>query len=212
MNLEDIELSIYDTETTGLPLKKASRTDSRQPHIVQLACLITDGLGNEKRSMNRIIKPQGYTEMDPKAQESHGISFERAMDEGLPRREVLEEFLSMIKPSKVMVAHNKWFDLQLLDFAFIREFRGSSLVVKSKSQFCTMEAYTPIIKLPPTEKMLKYGFGPYKNASLTECHVFCFGEEFEGAHDAMADVRAVKRILFKLPSSAWLPASSGQTQ
>lgn len=207
-----IEVVCYDTETTGLPQKKLSRSDSRQPHIVQLAALVCDGDGNELRSMNKIIKPQGYTAMDPKAEEAHGISFERAMDEGISRKDVLEEFLSLIGPGQLMVAHNKAFDLQLLDFAFLREYQQVSPVIKSKRQFCTMEAWTPIIKIPPTEKMRYYGFGPYKSASLTECYVHCFGVPFENAHDAMADVKAVKAILFKLPKTLWLPDSSGLTQ
>ncbi len=209
---EDFKILAYDTETTDLPHKKLSRSDPRQPHIVQLAALLVDENGNELRSMNRLIKPQGYTKINPKAQEAHGISFEQAMDTGIPRAEALEEFLALAGPCQMMVAHNKAFDLQLLDFAFIREFKQTSPTVKSKKQFCTMEAWTPIIKIPPTEKMRFYGFGPYKNASLTECYVHCFGHEFEGAHDAMADVKAVRDILFKLPKSLWYPDSSGLTQ
>ena len=41
----------------------------------------------------------------------------------------------------------------------------------------------------------RYG---YKRPKLQELHVKCFGEEFDGAHDALADVSATKDCFFHL--------------
>lgn len=204
--------NFYDTETTGLFKKDWTRADRRQPHIVQLACLITDVNGNELIEFDKIIKPIGFTEIPEDAINAHGITFERAMDEGLPRREVLEEFIELCRKCEFMVAHNMWYDLHLLDVACIREFQGTSTVIKSRKQFCSMQAWTPLIKLPPTEKMKKWGFGPYKNASLTEVHEYLYGEGFDKAHNAMNDVRAMKKCFFELPTRPTPTDSNGQTQ
>lgn len=202
----------FDTETTGLPNKKLPIHHHMQPHVIQIACMLTDVDGNELGSMNKLIKPEGFARIDPGAEKAHGISFERCMDEGKPRKEVMEEFISLVKPAWMLIAHNNWFDLQLLRFTFSREPSLDAPAILGKEQFCSMKAWTPIVKIPPTEKMRYYGFGPYKNASLTEVHMHCFGETFDKAHDAMNDVRAMMKCFFKLPERPRPPASSGQTQ
>lgn len=203
--------NFWDSETTGLFDKKWTKADRRQPHIVQLACLITDVQGNELIEFDKLIRPDGYTEIPAEAFNAHGISFERAMDEGLPRKQVLEEFIELCRKCEFMVAHNMWYDLHLLDVACIREFQGTSTVIRKCKQFCSMKAWTPIVKCPPTEKMKKWGFGPYKNASLTEVHEYLFGVGFDKAHDALNDVRAMKKCFFNLPNRPMPTASSGRT-
>ena len=56
---------------------------------------------------------------------------------------------------------------------------------------------TPICKMPPTPKMLAAGFDKFKMPKLIEAHQHLFGEGFDKAHDAMADVMACKRIYFE---------------
>lgn len=50
-----------------------------------------------------------------------------------------------------------------------------------------MKAMTPICKLPGT-------YDDFKWPRLSEAYRFAFNEDFSGAHDAMADVRACLRI------------------
>ncbi len=47
----------------------------------------------------------------------------------------------------------------------------------------------------------------YKWPKLQETYKFLFGEEFEGAHDAMADVRACARIYFELRNRSVISAT-----
>jgi DNA polymerase III epsilon subunit-like protein len=54
-----------------------------------------------------------------------------------------------------------------------------------------MKATTSICKLPGK-------YGDYKWPKLQESHLHFFGKEFEGAHDAMADVRACAAVYWAL--------------
>jgi DNA polymerase-3 subunit epsilon len=61
-----------------------------------------------------------------------------------------------------------------------------------------MEAATPVLNLPPTERMIAAGFDKPKPPKLEECIRHFFNEDLEGAHDAMADVIACRRVYFHL--------------
>src|ERR1051326_4611342 len=50
----------FDTETTGKYEFGLPPDDHRQPHIVQLAALLSDDSGKEIASMNAIIRPDGF--------------------------------------------------------------------------------------------------------------------------------------------------------
>ena len=84
----------YDTETTGIPEWKMPSEDPRQPHLQQVAAALVDAAGQVKRTMNRIVKPDGWV-VTAEMTKIHGITHERAMDEGVPEPEVLEELLAM---------------------------------------------------------------------------------------------------------------------
>ena len=60
------------------------------------------------------------------------------------------------------------------------------------------EAAKQIVNLPPTRKMLDWGFNGPKPPKLEECMKHFFGEEFPGAHDAMVDTRACARVYWRL--------------
>lgn len=49
----------FDTETTGLPNFKIPFNHESQPHICQLAAILTDQNGKIKSELNAIIKPEG---------------------------------------------------------------------------------------------------------------------------------------------------------
>lgn len=192
---------IYDTETTGLFGKGWSLSDPRNPHIVQLALLVVDRKGNDIAVMDRIIKPEFYTSIDAKAVESHGITFERAMDEGMPFEQVVEEFDALMELCSDRVAHNDAFDARLMEIDYYARKRDLS-AFRGKKKHCTMLMSKPIVRMPPTDNMLKYGFTGYKPPKLIEAYMhFNNGVGFEGAHNALNDVRAVKNIFFKMIGS-----------
>jgi DNA polymerase III epsilon subunit-like protein len=63
--------------------------------------------------------------------------------------------------------------------------------VRKAQTYCTMKETTNICKLPGN-------YGKFKWPKLTEAHQHFFGIPVEGAHDAMTDVRACKRIFFEI--------------
>ncbi|MFP5512453.1 MAG: 3'-5' exonuclease [Alphaproteobacteria bacterium] len=186
----------FDTETTGLPLRWAPSSDPGQPHIVQLAALLQSGPDAEAGSMNVIIRPDGYCAMPAKAFETHGISFERAMDEGISRAAALDQFNALMERAETLVAHNIDFDARLMRIAYQRAKMAPAR--ENLPKFCTMAASLHIVNLPPTPKMQAAGFNKPKPPQLKECIAHFFGEELDGAHDALVDVRACARVFFHL--------------
>ncbi len=83
----------FDTETTGLPRNwKAPVSDTANwPRMVQIAWLNFDNDGNLMEQNDFIIRPEGYI-IPSKAASIHGISTERAQEEGYELKQVLEKF------------------------------------------------------------------------------------------------------------------------
>lgn len=179
----------FDTETTGFVRKNIPHNDPLQARCCQLAAILTDMEGNVLEEISHIIKPDGWY-VPYRVAEIHGITTERADKEGIPAREVWSKFTPMVEKAKLCVAHNFAFDNSIMEiesFCAADSFRW--LVGES---YCTMLASTPICKIPATR-----GSG-YKWPKLMEIHQFLFGCEFEGAHDALFDVRATKKVYFEL--------------
>ena len=173
---------VFDTETTGKADFKKAAIDPCQPKMVQLGAILYDPEWFPRLELNLLVKPDGY-EIPEQASKIHGITTEVATKYGWDLADVLCAFNRLVARCGLVAAHNFDYDQLVLNNAWHR----------AKGQFewpkwrCTMKEMTPICKLPGY-------YGP-KWPSLQEAHKFCFQQEFEGAHDAMADVRACGRIL-----------------
>lgn len=178
----------FDTETTGKASFKRPFDHPCQPHIVQLGALLTEDDGTERGVLDAIIKPDGWT-IPKEASDVHGITDEIAERCGIPLISAMSVFSNLLRRAEVLVAHNLAFDNLIVSAAFQRI--GKESVLKEIKKFCTMQATTPICKLPGS-------YGDFKWPKLTEAHFHFFGTHVEGAHDAMTDVRACKRIFFEL--------------
>ena len=185
----------FDTETTGLPdFNYPDRLDY-QPHIVQLAALLTDGDGREHGFFKTLIRPDGW-EIPAAAAAVHGISTGDCAAFGVSIHLAMVLFTKLSANARVIVAHNIRFDAFVTKVEMRR--LGKSEFAVGQDQFCTMEAASPIVNLPPTDRMLAAGINKPKSPRLEECVRFFFDEDLEGAHDAMADVRACARVFFEL--------------
>ena len=184
-------LFFFDTETTGLPrdwkAPLTKRTLANWPRMVQLAWLLCDEAGNELAQACRIIRPQGYT-IPREASRIHGITTERALADGIPLTDALDEVLPQIEKADCVIAHNIAFDEKILGAEFLRLGRSHPLL-KKKTR-CTMKESTDFCALPGS-----YG---YKYPNLTELHRKLFQRAFADAHDALADVRACKAAFYEL--------------
>lgn len=186
----------FDTETTGLPEFRLPSDDPSQPHLVQIAGMLTDADGNMIDEWSTLVQPGPGATMHPKAFEAHGISLERAMDEGVPLAEAWDRFIGLLDQASGVIGHNVPFDIRIMRIAGARA-TGTKWECPLPHR-CTMKMATPIMNLPPTERMRAAGFNKPKAPNLTECMRFFFDENHSQAHDALADVRASKRVYFAI--------------
>lgn len=188
----------YDTETTGLPLFHEPSEDPRQPHIVQLAaCLVDLDTRAAIASMDVIVRPAGWEIPDDVAK-IHGITTEHARDVGVSEDIALGMFRELHR-DRLRIAHNQTFDARIIRIALMRYTDQATADAWKAGPFeCTQQLATPILKLPPTEKMRAAGRNHYKSANLGEAYKHFTGHELNGAHRAMNDVLACKAVYFAI--------------
>lgn len=187
----------FDTETTGFYNFKAAPTDISQPKIVQLAAILTEDDGLMRGMLNVLINPG--VPIPPEASAVHGITNEIAEAYGMPVEVGLLMLAEMGKRAHQLVAHNLNFDAHVVRSEFARSpsenLRKREDALGGLPVFCTMIASTPLCRLPKAKPRHDTD---YKWPKLTEAHQFLFNESFEGAHDALADVKACMRVFFEL--------------
>ena len=183
----------FDTETTGLPLFKEPSEHPDQPHIVQLAAVLVElDTRRELACMDVIVKPEGWT-IPAEVSAIHGITQEHALDVGIPEA-VAVEMLLALWAQRTRIAHNEQFDARIVRIACMRHAPAFADSWKAGHAECTQLLSTPILNLPPTEKMKRAGFNRPKSANLGEAYEFFTGRKLENAHSAMADTRACLEV------------------
>ena len=175
-----------DTETTGKAIFSASPQYKFQPRIVQLAAILTADNGYEAASFCFVIRPDGF-EIPADAAAIHGITQDFAAKNGVASGMAIKLLCGFAKEADLCVAHNSDFDRLMVAIESDR----TVCPLPKRDWFCTMKATTPICKLPGK-------YDDYKWPKLQEAYTHIFKAPFEGAHDALADVRACKRIYFWL--------------
>ena len=167
---------------------KAPVTDIHNwPRLVQLGYILYDQQGQHLTTKEYIIRPEGFT-IPEAASNVHGITTERAMQDGLPLRSVLDEFHQLIHHAETLVAHNIAFDEKIIGAEFLRNQYHNNIPEKKK--VCTMLASVDFCAINGP-----YG---YKWPSLTELHKKLFNKSFDNAHNALADIRATADCFWEL--------------
>jgi DNA polymerase-3 subunit epsilon len=188
-----MSLLFFDTETQGLPDFNKRARDPAQPHICQLAFMVTDESGHELEFYDQIIRPEGW-EIPLELTAIHGISQQKALEVGIPEKLALQTLLGKIKQNKLLVAHNLTFDKFIVRCG-LRRFElmtdADDLAWKNLPTFCTMKPMVQVCKLP-----FPNGGRGFKYPKLQEAFKHAFGKEFDGAHDAKNDLRACKELYF----------------
>ena len=190
---------VYDVETTGLPLFNEPSEDPRQPHLVQLAACLVDLYSRKVVStIDVTIRPEGWTIPDEVAA-IHGITTEVATVTGVPEDDAVRMFMRLWAKVDFRVAHNEQFDARLIRIA-LKRYQGDEQADhwKSGKAQCTQALSTPILKLPPTPKMVAAGFKKHKSDNLGEAYQFFTGKPIEGAHNALDDVRACMAVYWAI--------------
>ena len=183
---------IFDTETTGLPRDyKAPLTDfDNWPRMVQVAWQLHDAQGNLISSNSIIVKPEGYT-IPFNAVQIHGITNERAIEEGQDLKTVLQEFVETLKQTTYLCGHNIEFDNNIIGAELLR--CGLENVLATMPFIDTKNDETTAYCAIPGGRG-----GKFKWPTLTELYTKLFNESFAEAHNAAFDVTATGRAFFEI--------------
>lgn len=179
----------FDTETNGKPKRYGAdfREVDNWPRITQLAYAIFDGGDALIYSGSVLVKPDGWEIPKEQFFIDNNMSTERCEAGGLPIKDVLTHFISLIDGEQMMIAHNLAFDFPVVAAEMLRA--GLRATTKPE-KYCTMLGSKDILKLP--------GKYDYKWPKLEELHKFLFNCDFDGAHDALNDVMATAKCFFEL--------------
>ena len=192
---------VFDTETTGLPPKKTDRfyssfdesgypninniNASNQCRMVSIAWLIFEDDKTEPTiSRYFVIKPH-YFSIPEESSRIHKITQEYAMKNGHNINDVLKTLENDIKDVNCRVAHNFLFDKYVTSSEMYRN-NHNKLLEKWNSigSFCTMGHGM-------THYNFGYNRGGYpKPPRLQELYKKITGNEFDNAHNAVADTKA----------------------
>lgn len=178
----------FDTETTGFYHKKKELWDSEQPGLVQLAAMLDDEDRNTIGEINVIVK--SGVEISSGAMKAHGITEEKVEKDGIKLSTAIASFEELVLKAQKVIAHNIEFDINIMQ---VQYFRSNIPIIQlfTKERICTMKITTNILKIPGR-------FG-YKWPRLDEAYKILVDEKgFEGAHDAMIDVKACREVFYKL--------------
>jgi len=182
----------FDTETTGTINFKADEYDPCQPNLVQLGAVLLDVKDSGYKELARtclLMEPNLFDSIPERATEVHGITVEDCKNGGISPYTALKMFDELLANTERVVCHNVKFDTQIMRIASRR--LGNNLPEFPGDCFCTMEAYTPLLKLPG-----RYG---YKWPQLVELTEHCFPGKTFNFHNALADVEATIAVYFALP-------------
>lgn len=185
-------LFFFDTETTGLPQFRECPEAPGQPHIVQIAGLLMTEDRRKVAELACIIRPDGY-EIPPESTEIHGITTQRALDEGVDIRLAMNVFYNLSWEADLRVAHSVNFDELMVEIEACRlRPKIDPLWKPEQPDFCTMKTARSFCKIPHAN-----GRGN-KWPKLEEAYQLLCGKELPDAHEALADVRACAEIYFEL--------------
>jgi len=197
----------FDVETNGLPKKR--NADPRQwhyfPRIIQLGFILYNNKNEIVQEYNKLIKPIDFTIPDVVSKLT-GITTQKAMDEGIPIVQAINDFFDALEKTNVIVCHNFDFDYNVLLSEYFRN-NIKRMSKKNRQKICTMKSSTDFCKIKSRFKKTKY-----KWPTLSELHTKLFNKDFENAHDAFADVKATADCFWKLVESKIIKFDSENVQ
>ena len=195
-------LLFFDTETIGLPSDwNAPSSDvTNWPRIVQISWIISNIRGQIISKQNHIVKPEGFS-IPSQVSQIHGITTERALEEGEPPNIILDHFLRDLQNVSYVVGHNISFDKNVVEAELYRiggEKHLDEIVIdeyvdmlETKPTICTMLSSTNYCRIP------RYDNG-YKWPKLSELYYKLFNKELVDAHDSSVDIQATFDCFWKL--------------
>ena len=187
---------IFDTETSGLPIRSKKRKKDHinldnyvNARIVSISYLIIDDNNNIIEKKTYYIKPDNF-EISKKSQEIHGLTPDYLNENGIDINKLflkLDELFNNYNIDEI-ISHNINFDINILKSELFRYNENKLLeLIKNIPTYCTM--------LKAKKKM-----NVSKWPKLSEAYKYFYNEDIINAHDAEFDTLHCYKIYIKLIS------------
>jgi len=190
-----MKFAIFDTETSGLfDFSKPADADG-QPRLASLHMLRLDEAGEIEGAHDFLISPDGW-EMQSGAESVNGLSTDHLKEHGVPVREVLDFYTSLIGEGFTLAAFNAQFDTKVMRAELRRA--GMNDLFEATPNVCLMRACIGVCKIPRARG------GGYKMPKLSEACQH-FGIQNDAEHTARGDTMAAHAIFKALRRIDALP-------
>lgn len=202
---------VFDTETTGLPKTKVinESTINSLPYIVQLSYMIydTDSTKIIKISDN-IVKIPENVELTKESIAIHGIDRNKINENGKPIVKILQEFLTDIDSTDLIIAHNIDFDINMIIVELYRSAMDTknshikeinlpvTVQLQYMNRYCTMKNSMELCNIKKFSKTT--GNEYVKFPTLTETYHKLFNVKPNNMHNSLNDIYACFRCFYKL--------------
>lgn len=196
-----MKIFVFDTETTGFIDKKTDNLDA-QPKIVQFAWILwelKDWIFKEIKEINILINPEIPIPFG--ASQVHHI-YDVDVKNEAPIKEKIDEIISYINESDVIVWHNIEYDEDVVKIELKR--LNMEYKYRPKQVVCTMKTTVDFCAI-------KWNWERFKYPKLWELHKKLFWKYFIWAHDAMFDVKATLKCFLELEKN-WVIKLKKQTE
>lgn len=187
---------VFDTETSGLPIRSKKRklnysnlNNYENARIVSISYLILDNNNNIVEKNTYYIKPDNF-EVSKKSQEIHGLTPEYLNDNGININELFLKLNELFKNYNIdeIISHNIDFDINILKSELFRYNKNKLLeLIENIPTYCTM--------LEAQKKM-----NVSKWPKLSEAYKYFYNENIINAHDAEYDTLHCYKVYIKLIS------------
>ena len=202
-----MRLIFIDTETTGLPrnLHESYKNIDNWPRLVQLSWIVYDDTKDGIEERDYIVRPDGF-EIPQESSLIHGITNQKALNQGNEIVEVFKKLLEDIKPQAFVTTKD---GITSVHFNHLSAFVGHNLsfdmnVIMSEMHRLGMENNLESFPLLDTMILgMKYcGFtnvyGSLKYPTLSELYRKLFAKTFDGAHNSLLDIQATYECFWEM--------------
>lgn len=213
---------VFDTETTGLPEKTSKwgtywdynlNEKYESARIVSIAWSTLQSFDKNNINVNQIQHhiryPEGFDSIP--TTHIHGISIENAIENGITLGNILfnHGLAKALLNANYIIAHNAKFDYNVLMNELnriVNTCESISLIMNhiknlydTNCIICTGELSTNVCKMEfPNANLYLGNKKNYKMPKLCELYKYFYGCDFENAHSASGDVKALLECLKKL--------------
>ena len=214
-----MKILVFDTETTGLPVRGSSIYElNKWPHIIQLSYILYDISKNEVLvEKDEYIKLNPTVTIEPESIAIHKITREILDEKGIHIKSALSTFNKYMRSCDIVVGHNISFDKRMIFVECIRQKMDQQFtnfennIQKHKPEYCTMKNTTELCQLTKTNAVNKtYN----KYPKLVELHEKLFPDKKapQNLHNSMVDILYTLKCYIKIITNEDITEKNAQIE